>query len=423
MTFAPGARARRPRLLRGRLQDACRLAAAGALTLGLGAGVAPAQGIYGTLSNFDVFNETPEPSEGFEIELEGVHSADVYDTYPSHYNAKSITDYVNGASFGTRITFEDYHFIDNNQVEHFAINPNPNPPNTNGHFAVNLPDCEHFGFAVNAQPAATRTYWLNKLPDGQYERIGNVPLTIPGPTWAYVPPVVPGGAPVVRAEVKVPEPAEAGHQLPDSVWMKVFKTETEHPVELGELMSGPGGIVPQGETETETEWELLEGGKQLAAEGEVGKNGDAVVRRYEFYKYTGPYDSEHEPTSAFLDSDLQEPPAGELGPFIAANMVAANLVPGLLPGDANGDGHVDLNDFGTLKANFGTGQTRAQGDFNGDAKVDLNDFGILKANFGKQGAVAAVPEPTGLCLMFAAAAGWGFALVRRGAKRETNGDR
>ena len=128
MTFAPGARARRPRLLRGRLQDACRLAAAGALTLGLGAGVAPAQGIYGTLSNFDVFNETPEPSEGFEIELEGVHSADVYDTYPSHYNAKSITDYVNGASFGTRITFEDYHFIDNNQVEHFAINPNPNPP-------------------------------------------------------------------------------------------------------------------------------------------------------------------------------------------------------------------------------------------------------------------------------------------------------
>jgi hypothetical protein len=63
-----------------------------------------------------------------------------------------------------------------------------------------------------------------------------------------------------------------------------------------------------------------------------------------------------------------------------------------LIGDANGDGRVDLDDFGVLKANFGLSPAGlADGDFNGDGKVDLTDFGLLKDNFG-QGA-AAVPEP------------------------------
>jgi hypothetical protein len=69
-----------------------------------------------------------------------------------------------------------------------------------------------------------------------------------------------------------------------------------------------------------------------------------------------------------------------------------------LPGDVNGDGKVDLTDFGVLKENFGTGTTLAQGDLNGDAKVDLTDFGILKDNFGKSGA-AAVPEPSAALLL------------------------
>jgi hypothetical protein len=71
---------------------------------------------------------------------------------------------------------------------------------------------------------------------------------------------------------------------------------------------------------------------------------------------------------------------------------------GGLAGDANGDGKVDLADFGILKANFGAGSTKAQGDFNGDAKVDLTDFGILQDNFGKSGQ-AAVPEPSTFALL------------------------
>ncbi|MFW6155299.1 MAG: dockerin type I domain-containing protein [Planctomycetota bacterium] len=55
-----------------------------------------------------------------------------------------------------------------------------------------------------------------------------------------------------------------------------------------------------------------------------------------------------------------------------------------VPGDTDGDGDVDLDDFATLKINFGTssGATRADGDFDGDGDVDLDDFAILKQHFG-----------------------------------------
>lgn len=292
------------------------------LSLAMGPGTVRAD-IFGTLSNFDVYNQTPEPSEGFEIELEGCHSTDVYNTFPSHYNHMVMTDYSNGSTFGTRITFTDYHFVDSSSVVHTSINPNPSPQSTNGHYCVNLPDCEHFGFAVNVQPTATRTYWLNLLPGSVYERINQTPLAVPMVSWTYQPPPVVGAPPVILAAIQVPEPEEPEPQLPDSLWVKVYKTELERVVDLDELMSGPG-IVPQ--EETEIEWELLEGGVVSELEAEVGENAEAVIRRYEFFEYTGAYSAEHEPLSPFLLDDTLDPVAlGEVGNFIAANMVAANL--------------------------------------------------------------------------------------------------
>lgn len=287
---------------------------------------AQASTIFGTLSNFDIYNTTPEPCEGAEIELEGVHSSDIHGDFPAHYASKSISEYTDsmGNFAGTRITYKGYNFA--GAPTPGSLLPNPNPTSTNGHALTYTAGGEHFGFSLGAaQPTAMRFFWLNDNA-GTYERIGNTPQLVPNPIWSYQPPAVPGGAPVLRAEVEVPEPAEVIAQKPDSIWMKVYKTEIDRAVELEELMSGPG-IVPQDGVEIETEWELLEGGKMKMAEAEVGENAHAVIRRYEFFKYTGPYDAEHEPTSLFLDTELLAPPVGELGDFIAANMVAANLLP------------------------------------------------------------------------------------------------
>jgi T5SS/PEP-CTERM-associated repeat protein len=57
-----------------------------------------------------------------------------------------------------------------------------------------------------------------------------------------------------------------------------------------------------------------------------------------------------------------------------------------IPGDANGDGIVNLSDFLILRRNFGNDDAGfADGDFNGDGRVNLSDFLILRRNFGSGG--------------------------------------
>src|SRR3954467_4309204 len=119
--------------------------------------------IYGTMSNFDVFNETPYKAYGAELELEGVHSADVINTYPSHFDHRTVTEYNNGLTFGTRVDFNGYNFSPTGYLEPTV------GTSTNGHACVNTSGCEHFGFSLSSQPTATHYYWI----DDNGQRIGN----------------------------------------------------------------------------------------------------------------------------------------------------------------------------------------------------------------------------------------------------------
>ncbi len=83
-----------------------------------------------------------------------------------------------------------------------------------------------------------------------------------------------------------------------------------------------------------------------------------------------------------------------------------------LPGDANHDGKVDVNDLTIVLTNFGksSGMSWSTGDFNGDGKVDVNDLTIVLAHYGQSigasaAATAAVPEPSCLVLVGIAVAG------------------
>ena len=74
----------------------------------------------------------------------------------------------------------------------------------------------------------------------------------------------------------------------------------------------------------------------------------------------------------------------------------------LMPGDANNDGRVDINDLTIVLINFGrTGMTWSQGEFTGDGNVDINDLTIVLAHFGQFAAAgpAAVPEPSTFVLL------------------------
>lgn len=78
-----------------------------------------------------------------------------------------------------------------------------------------------------------------------------------------------------------------------------------------------------------------------------------------------------------------------------------------LPGDANGDGVVDLADFNIWSANYGAanGAAFGDGDFSGDGSVTLADYNIWTANYGASAAATPAgeqlptptnPEPPGL---------------------------
>jgi hypothetical protein len=57
----------------------------------------------------------------------------------------------------------------------------------------------------------------------------------------------------------------------------------------------------------------------------------------------------------------------------------------VLPGDADADSDVDLDDFVILKQTFGQAPLLDdRADFDDDGDVDLDDFVVLKQNFGAQ---------------------------------------
>jgi hypothetical protein len=143
---------------------------------------------------------------------------------------------------------------------------------------------------------------------------------------------------VVVAQIQAPAP-EFESQFGEAIWVKVFTTELEAPIGLEELVGGNAKVE---QAITETEWQLLQTdpGNPLAGQLEsgygapVGPNAASILRRYEFYNYSGEYDPEtHEALVTFSDSHPNDPndpnydptKTVDLGNYLGAQNAAVNL--------------------------------------------------------------------------------------------------
>lgn len=342
--------------MRNRL-SAVSVAAAFALVTGSAASVATAAVTYGTLDNFDVINDTGGETHGFEIELEGITSADVVYTFGTPYQRYGDPAVVaNAAGTGVIVRYAAT-YASGAWSATTPIAVQPYLP-TQGHSCwtggVSDPaiyyaaGCDHFGVSLNATPTKTTYRWLVESAPGSGTLVpfGTSP-PLPAPVWNVTPPAVPGGQPIAAAVVAPPPVDPNGpFEFGDALWVKVYVTELADALQADDLdhmvIDDPNvNIVPNEPAEVEFEWVLLQASKSGAGEqefggaAEVGAGNEAVSRRFEFYKYTGQYDAEtHE---ALCDNPLeqaQQIPArcgdpvdgvAGVGDLIGAQNVAINL--------------------------------------------------------------------------------------------------
>ncbi|MDT5295889.1 MAG: hypothetical protein QOJ76_2769 [Acidobacteriota bacterium] len=311
-----------------------------ALALLAAPGVARAQTatVFGSLSNFDVVNNTEHEAHGFEIELEGLQPADVYYSFSAQrYGTAQIIPYATGV----HVRWTSAYDPGLQQFLQTTITHAPNTPFGGSCYQWGTDyaasGCEHFGVSLRANAVKTTYRWLieDATAPGSLAPF-DPPVAIPAPVYIVAPPAQVAEAPVLEVQIEAPEAPEAPEMFGNAQWVKVFKTELPREVTLDELMSD-NAVVPQDAAHAEVAWEILQaeppsnsrgngalnrGRRQN--QGAIGVGTRAVVRRYEMYRYTGVYDPiTHEALCA--DTVCSAPQDGEVGDFVGAQMTAANV--------------------------------------------------------------------------------------------------
>ena len=346
----------------------------------------------------------PRETEGFEIQLEGIQPADVVNAFgeavafnalnPSaaplapcyiRYCRPQIIQYATGIY--VRWTVAGFDRVTQQFTTRFTNSGLPihasTPPIAAGVFfaghqcwAFGLASyptagCEHFGVSLRIVPVATTYRWIVGDPTTgvlTYADGTQLPTAISARPSAGVisVPILAPAAQIVVGQIQAviqapapppPPPAALARRYGVAQWVKVYKKEIDREADLDELVGGhpkenvPGilGVNHDVNAVAETEWKLLQldtcntgkGGSQLVNHG-GGSHG--VVRRYEFYKYTGPVVASGGNArcggATQLSTDNQEaslcqrdpltleclaPGPGELGDFIGAQNAAQNL--------------------------------------------------------------------------------------------------
>jgi hypothetical protein len=293
--------------------------------------------LFGTPSNFDVYNDTGQNAYGFEIELQGISRADLMGVWSSSRFPYSILT----TTAGVVIHYESPYV--NGRFTITTVVPAVFTP-TGGHSCVSgmIAGCEHYGYYFgfnSAHPAKVINRWLieDPLHPGTLIPSPGGVVQIPLPTVVLIPPAQLGAAPAVAFEIPVEPPPPPPIPKPElqygvAKWVKVLKNEVPRNVVVDDLLEDNPVVPLDGVAgQVETAWKLLQYNPHspssgvMHSEAKLGQGSKAVIRKYEFYKYSGPLDPATSQALCGGDGLCTQPLNGELGDFIGNQMAAANV--------------------------------------------------------------------------------------------------
>ncbi len=331
--------------------------------------LAPAYGqTYGTLDNFDCFNNTAQTAEGFEIDVEGISSADLTRTFGAtymRYGNPTVTDYDHTATGGKKGVLITWAATYSNGA---WVTQNPDlgsgtpfvkyPQKTNGescwrYGTLGVPaymaaGCDHFGISMVPTAVPTNVTYHWKIPDPS--NVGalinyKTPAAIPQmPVFTYTPPPAPAQPAVVHVVAQAPPKAEGEEpQFGDAVWVRNFTIFYNNPAVLDNLQANQVPVASNKKLGIRvlTHWSLLQkppdgtpDAEKEDAEDDAmdGINVVNVTHRYEYYAYAGAYDPESHEAMCGGDGSCSAPTIGlngtlERGKFLGHHFAGFNVPP------------------------------------------------------------------------------------------------
>lgn len=238
--------------------------------------------IIGGLSNFDVYNEEPGESCGFEIEIHGIDPSDVYHTYDwSAFGAPTVS------SLGSKVTLVRY-FSETERL----------PPGSYTHFGVSLP------YFV---PTGSIFYrWLFPAPPGIPEPV-KVVANLPTHQSELV--TLPDGSEAVR-DVVTNETPDGDDGI--TFWILPWAKMVNRVVELEELMRDGAlldGSIPMGGGSEHMDPERLDPQDKWFNDDLAGDDTASAVFWFEVYEDV-------------LDGNGEHMPGDRIGTLIDATVTA-----------------------------------------------------------------------------------------------------
>ena len=299
-------------------------------------------GVYGSLANFDVVNDTGETAHGFEIDIEGITPSEITSLFGDasrwpgmeRYGSPVVTSTGTGVKIVYEATYGAGGWSSGTPSGTLPVSPSDSCwPYGAPSYGPNYP-CDHFGVSTSVATPNVTYKWLVEATPGSSTLVP-VLATVPNPVWTVGPVVIVNNVPQPPAvNVVIVAPQPLGYEFGEPRWVKVTATGTVKDVAVEDLVA-ENAVLKKAQTQVQMEWQLLQVDSGSPGSGQIDLTGVAldpgatgVVYRFEFYKYTGQRDPATNEALVGPNGDTPGaigPSPGDLGAFIVAQNAGINF--------------------------------------------------------------------------------------------------